>query len=199
MTAYSQVRNLRLEQLLEALQEPHSIKELATMVGQSYHTIRRDIEELQDAGKVTLAGGYKGRSIAYIAGAKRPLPMLGNKMTGTPSSITEYVRAWDKGGRTMAENAAAGFPELLIELLYYARQIADGNEISTKDLSNLRQRFTRGQMVLNAYASFFQQILAYKIMWDVRVMGQLAEDPDFPVDIQKLYEKVLLARQNRGM
>lgn len=174
------------------------MKEIAEQLGVNYYTIRQDIQNLITNGKVSPNGTLKGKAIMFIAGPRRPMPMIRNLYNGEQINPADMARGYINHVPMNSPRAAAAFPEFVIEILHRAYRARKGQTIDAKELTELRKAMTHAQLLLNSTANLYAQMLAAENLWSPKLLATLTEDPSFPDEIDNWYTEMLRRRQNES-
>lgn len=168
----------RHDKTIEFLQAPHTLKEIASAVGTSYHTARNDVIALIAEEIVRPYGelNSKGEHL-FIAGRKRPMPMvlIGTKQHPIVNLATGFPS-------TQGAGAKEGVHTILSVLMELMNIVGDEKPTNPKTLISYRAALAKAKIQVNNAIAVADAMLKADVLWDPVRIHSIAGDESFDID-----------------
>lgn len=201
MSLSSERKQMRHDKIIELVtKNPLSMKELSEAINASYHTVRNDVLELADAGKISPTGETRLSGMLFRPGRVRPMPMVYHKASNQTLPITAIVDSFGKNPNDSASaRAALDVPAIATELLYIlALSVDTGHpnheriESKNRLITALRTRLTTDVLHIESILGIAKDMLRNENLWNAAGLEAVSGDSLFDAHhIISIYENSL--------
>lgn len=177
---------------------PDSIAGIAEHFSVSYHTIRRDVDELEKQSLVYQTGrNAQPLRAEYATRKPSMLPEFRIKLTRQETNLAALSNTWVN--ENFAEPGSVArirdFRGIPIELMEVCRALSTGEISKTQaqaELSEIRKRLAQTMQIVESSLDLMQQFVDYKNLWNADDIDDMRNDVRFDdVTVRDNFEALL--------
>lgn len=163
--------------------KPLTIKELEKATGNSYHTTRRAVRSLQEAGIVFTSSANARNQKYRIDPDARKIAFMPLLATGDKRVPIINMLSWVGNEVNMAAvGASKAIPNIITRLLFYGVRATKGDEVAG-DLIRLRTELLNNRRILQNLLSIYDQIIEQQELWSPAALAKITDDSRFDTEL----------------